>query len=66
MGLIPIFAKLLEPLTSFVGIDGSAQCVWMAAMLEIGRLKCQSKVVTDEVLTKAAKNASVGKTHALN
>jgi hypothetical protein len=33
MGLIPIFAKLLEPLTSFVGIDGSLGLVWMAAML---------------------------------
>ncbi|MDC0861318.1 hypothetical protein OAQ08_01800 [Alphaproteobacteria bacterium] len=33
MGLIPIFAKILEPLTSFVGIDGSLGLVWMAAML---------------------------------
>jgi len=33
MGLIPIFARILEPLTSFVGIDGSLGIVWMAAML---------------------------------
>ena len=33
LGLIPVFAKYLEPLTSFVGIDGSLGLVWMAAML---------------------------------
>tara|TARA_B100000787_G_scaffold166923_1_gene152866 strand:- start:473 stop:1315 length:843 start_codon:yes stop_codon:yes gene_type:complete len=33
MGLIPIFARILEPLTGFVGIDGSLGIVWMAAML---------------------------------
>ena len=33
LDLIPVFAKYLEPLTSFVGIDGSLGLVWMAAML---------------------------------
>ena len=33
MGVIPILAKILEPLTSFIGIDGSLGLVWMAAIL---------------------------------
>ena len=33
MGFIPVLARFLEPLTSFVGIDGSLGIVWMAAML---------------------------------
>ncbi len=33
MGAIPILAKILEPLTSFIGIDGSLGLVWMAAIL---------------------------------
>ncbi len=33
LGFIPILAKFLEPLTGFIGIDGSLGIVWMAAML---------------------------------
>ncbi len=33
IGAIPFLAKFLEPLTSFIGIDGSLGLVWMAAML---------------------------------
>ena len=33
MGAIPYLAKFLEPLTNFIGIDGSLGLVWMAAML---------------------------------
>ena len=33
MGAIPYLAKFLEPLTSFIGIDGSLGLVWMAAMM---------------------------------
>ena len=33
MGAIPYLAKFLEPLTSFIGIDGSLGLVWMAAIL---------------------------------
>tara|TARA_B100000965_G_scaffold15224_1_gene11449 strand:- start:2106 stop:3062 length:957 start_codon:yes stop_codon:yes gene_type:complete len=33
MGVIPYLAKFLEPLTSFIGIDGSLGLVWMAAIL---------------------------------
>ena len=33
IGAIPILAKFLEPLTSFIGIDGSLGLVWMAAIL---------------------------------
>ena len=32
-GSIPYLAKFLEPLTSFIGIDGSLGLVWMAAIL---------------------------------
>src|SRR6056300_327255 len=32
-GAIPYLAKFLEPLTSFIGIDGSLGLVWMAAIL---------------------------------
>ena len=33
LGLIPVLSKLLEPLTGFIGIDGSLGLVWMAAIL---------------------------------
>ena len=33
MGAIPYLAKFLDPLTSFIGIDGSLGIVWMAAIL---------------------------------
>ena len=33
LGVIPYLAKFLEPLTSFIGIDGSLGLVWMAAIL---------------------------------
>ena len=33
MGVIPYLAKFLEPLTSFIGIDGSLGLVWTAAIL---------------------------------
>ena len=33
LGVIPYLAKFLEPLTNFIGIDGSLGLVWMAAML---------------------------------
>ena len=33
MGTIPYLAKFLDPLTSFIGIDGSLGIVWMAAIL---------------------------------
>ncbi len=33
IGAIPFLAKFLEPLTSFIGIDGSLGLVWMAAIL---------------------------------
>ena len=33
IGAIPYLAKFLEPLTSFIGIDGSLGLVWMAAIL---------------------------------
>ena len=33
MGAIPWLARFLEPLTSFIGIDGSLGLVWMAAIL---------------------------------
>ena len=33
MGAIPHLAKFLEPLTGFIGIDGSLGIVWMAAIL---------------------------------
>ena len=33
LGAIPYLAKFLEPLTSFIGIDGSLGLVWMAAIL---------------------------------
>ena len=33
MGAIPYLAKFLEPLTGFIGIDGSLGLVWMAAIL---------------------------------
>ena len=33
IGVIPFLAKFLEPLTSFIGIDGSLGLVWMAAIL---------------------------------
>ena len=33
MDAIPYLAKFLEPLTSFIGIDGSLGLVWMAAIL---------------------------------
>lgn len=33
IGAIPWLAKFLEPLTSFIGIDGSLGLVWMAAIL---------------------------------
>ena len=33
LGFIPILSKLLEPMTSFIGIDGSLGLVWMAAIL---------------------------------
>ncbi|MDB2371775.1 hypothetical protein N9W28_04815 [Alphaproteobacteria bacterium] len=33
LGAIPYLAKYLEPLTSFIGIDGSLGLVWMAAIL---------------------------------
>jgi hypothetical protein len=32
-GAIPYLSKFLEPLTSFIGIDGSLGLVWMAAIL---------------------------------
>ena len=35
IGAIPFLAKFLEPLTSFIGIDGSLGLVWMAAMLAV-------------------------------
>lgn len=47
--------------TKQTAIGESAQCVWMAAMLEIGHAM-PIESFTDEVLTKAAKKASVGKT----
>ena len=47
--------------TKQTAIGESAQCVWMAAMLEIGA-EMPIESFTDEVLTKAAKKASVGKT----
>ncbi len=33
LGAIPYLAKFLEPLTNFIGIDGSLGLVWMAAIL---------------------------------
>ena len=33
IGAIPFLAKFLEPLTNFIGIDGSLGLVWMAAIL---------------------------------
>ena len=33
IGAIPFLANFLEPLTSFIGIDGSLGLVWMAALL---------------------------------
>ncbi len=33
IGAIPFLAKFLEPLTGFIGIDGSLGLVWMAAIL---------------------------------
>jgi spore maturation protein SpmB len=33
LGAIPYLAKFLEPLTGFIGIDGSLGLVWMAAIL---------------------------------
>lgn len=33
MGTIPYLAKFLDPLTGFIGIDGSLGIVWMAAIL---------------------------------
>ncbi len=33
IGAIPFLAKFIEPLTSFIGIDGSLGLVWMAAIL---------------------------------
>ena len=33
IGAIPFLAKFLEPLTSFIGIDGSLGLVWMASIL---------------------------------
>lgn len=33
IGAIPYLAKFLEPLTGFIGIDGSLGLVWMAAIL---------------------------------
>jgi len=33
MGVIPYLAKFLDPLTGFIGIDGSLGIVWMAAIL---------------------------------
>ena len=33
LGAIPYLAKFLDPLTSFIGIDGSLGLVWMAAIL---------------------------------
>ncbi len=33
IGAIPFLANFLEPLTSFIGIDGSLGLVWMAAIL---------------------------------
>lgn len=33
MGAIPYLAKFLDPLTGFIGIDGSLGIVWMAAIL---------------------------------
>lgn len=47
--------------TKQTAIGESAQCVWMAAMLEIGYDK-PIESFTDEVLTKAFKKVSVGKT----
>ena len=47
--------------TKQTAIGESAQCVWMAAMLEIGHAM-PIESFTDEVLTKASKKASVGKT----
>ena len=47
--------------TTGTAIGESAQCVWMAAMLDIGYDK-PVESFTDEVLTKAFKSVSVGKT----
>ena len=47
--------------TKNTAIGESAQCVWMAAMLEIGYDK-PIESFTDKVLTKAFKKVSVGKT----
>jgi len=47
--------------TKNTAIGESAQCVWMAAMLDIGYDKPMESF-TDEVLTKAFKKVSVGKT----
>jgi hypothetical protein len=47
--------------TASTAIGESAQCVWMAAMLDIG-LAMPIESFTDEVLTKAFKKVSVGKT----
>lgn len=47
--------------TAGTAIGESAQCVWMAAMLEIGSAM-PIESFTDEVLTKAFKSVSVGKT----
>lgn len=47
--------------TASTAIGESAQCVWMAAMLDIGHAM-PIESFTDEVLTKAFKKVSVGKT----
>ena len=47
--------------TANTAIGESAQCVWMAAMLNIG-YDAPIESFTDEVLTKAFKQVSVGKT----
>jgi hypothetical protein len=46
--------------TASTAIGESAQCVWMAAMLDIGHAM-PIESFTDEVLTKAYKKVSVGK-----
>lgn len=47
--------------TASTAIGESAQCVWMSAMLDIGHAM-PIESFTDEVLTKAFKKVSVGKT----
>ena len=47
--------------TASTAIGESAQCVWMAAMLDIGHAM-PIESFTDKVLTKAFKKVSVGKT----